>query len=186
MSIPIITCELLKQLRKNSGITQKKLAEEVNLTQGYIARIERGTSDPKLSVINRILKYLQGLDQAIIAKDIMTPEEELIIGHPENVIIDLTEKMLKAGFSQIPILNSEGFCVGTLQESDLLVLSMRNPNLKHSSVKDVMTPPLPTFNENTPIDIIEKILENLPAVLITDNKGRTVGIITRSNILESF
>jgi predicted transcriptional regulator len=49
-----------------------------------------------------------------------------------------------------------------------------------------MAPPLPSFHENTSIDLIEKILEDIPAILITGDKGKITGIITRSDILKEF
>lgn len=50
----------------------------------------------------------------------------------------------------------------------------------------VMDLPLPSFNKNTSIDLIEKILQDILAILNTGDKGKLVGIITRSDILEQF
>ncbi|MFW9992098.1 MAG: CBS domain-containing protein [Candidatus Odinarchaeota archaeon] len=176
---------MLKQLRKNSGLTQAQLAEKIHITQGYIAQIESGKADPKLSVVNRILDALSGKEQSVTAKDIMT--SELVTGSPTQVTEELTGQMLKAGFSQIPIVNKQGHCIGTMIESDLLVKLMKEgPTIRWSPVKDVMSSPLPTFHEDTPVDIIEQILERIPAVLITDNRGKVTGIITRSDVLEQF
>ncbi len=185
MPIPRITSNLLKQLRKNSGITQASLAEKAGITQGYIAQIEKGNADPKLSVINKILDVLGEREQAVSAKDIMTTN--ILCGTPNQITEELTHKMLEAGYSQVPIINSQGYCVGTLIEDDLLRKIMKKgPTLRWASVKEIMAPPLPTFHETTPRDIIEQVLERIPAVLVLNDKGKVVGIITRSNILDQF
>jgi predicted transcriptional regulator len=188
MSIPQIDGTLLKQLRKNRGLTQLGLAKKVGVTQGYIAQIEKEKADPKLSLVNKILEtLLKDGDKAVSAKDIMTRKGDMLFGEPNQITMDLTEKMLTKGYSQVPILNKQKYCIGTLIESDLLVKTMkRGPSLKSEPIKNVMAPPLPSFHENTSIDLIEKILEDIPAILITGDKGKITGIITRSDILKEF
>lgn len=48
----------LREIREAKGITQKELAEEVGVTDAYICRIERGTTDPRLSVVEDIARVL--------------------------------------------------------------------------------------------------------------------------------
>lgn len=49
----------LRQLRKERGMSQERLAEAANLTEDYIGFIERGENVPTLTVI---LKLAKGLD----------------------------------------------------------------------------------------------------------------------------
>jgi predicted transcriptional regulator len=185
MSIPLITNEFLKQLRKNSGMTQAQLAEKAGVTQGYIAQIEKGTVDPRLSVVNKILQILGEREQAITAEDIMT--SNLLFGRPGQITEELTHKMLEAGYSQVPILDGEGYCIGTLHEDELLTKFMKKGHtLRWEPIEKVMSPPLPTFHKYTPKEIIEKLLEDIPAVLVIDDNGKVIGIITRSDFLDQF
>ena len=50
--------EEIRRRRKKLGITQKKLAELVGVSQPLIARIESGDVDPKFSLIKRIFDVL--------------------------------------------------------------------------------------------------------------------------------
>lgn len=50
--------ELLGERRRQLGITQAKLAEEVGVKRGYISRIERGETDKQLSRLLRISNAL--------------------------------------------------------------------------------------------------------------------------------
>ena len=46
----------IKSLRKQKGISQEKLAEEIDSHQVYISEIERGLKLPSLLVLNEIAK----------------------------------------------------------------------------------------------------------------------------------
>ena len=48
----------LKQLRHRRGLTQQALAEKARLSLGYVARLEIGRHDPKLSTLAKIAKAL--------------------------------------------------------------------------------------------------------------------------------
>ena len=48
----------LKRLRKVKNLTQEALARKAKLSLGYIARLEIGRHDPKLSVLQRLAKAL--------------------------------------------------------------------------------------------------------------------------------
>ncbi len=40
--------------RKNSGMTQKELAEKTGITQGDISRLENGSANPSLKTLQRL------------------------------------------------------------------------------------------------------------------------------------
>jgi len=48
----------LKELRKQRGWTQPVLAKRAGLSAGYIARVETGRHDPKLSTLVKLAKAL--------------------------------------------------------------------------------------------------------------------------------
>jgi transcriptional regulator with XRE-family HTH domain len=49
----------LKQLRKTRGMTQAVLAQNSQLSLGYVARLEQGRHDPPLSTLARLAKALK-------------------------------------------------------------------------------------------------------------------------------
>jgi len=49
----------LKELRKKSGMTQEKFAEEVSIDPKHLSHIETGRSFPKADLIERFAKILQ-------------------------------------------------------------------------------------------------------------------------------
>ena len=48
----------LKRLRANQRLTQEALARKANVSLGYLARLETGQHDPKLSTLHKIAKAL--------------------------------------------------------------------------------------------------------------------------------
>ena len=57
---------LLSKLRLEKGWSQKQLAEKLNTKQPYIARIENGIEDIRLSTIKKLAKVFETDDSEII------------------------------------------------------------------------------------------------------------------------
>lgn len=59
MSIKITLSKNIRKLRKNKGISLRKLSEIVELSPSYISQIEQGKVSPSLSSLNKIAQALQ-------------------------------------------------------------------------------------------------------------------------------
>ncbi|RLI53228.1 MAG: transcriptional regulator, partial [Candidatus Thorarchaeota archaeon] len=93
--------ESLKKLRHEVGMTQTDLALEVGVSQSYIARLERGSLDPKLSVANRIVEVLMSRQSRTVS-DIMTPDPITI--NARSTVSEAVALMQLNGFSQLPVV----------------------------------------------------------------------------------
>ncbi len=49
----------LKQLRRRRGLTQQALAVKAQISLGYVARLEIGRHDPKLTTLVKLAKALK-------------------------------------------------------------------------------------------------------------------------------
>lgn len=49
--------ERLKELRKDKGISQYKLADELKVTRGNVSQFECGTREPNIQMICNIARY---------------------------------------------------------------------------------------------------------------------------------
>ena len=47
---------LLKEARKNSGLTQQELADKVGTTKSYISKIENNVKEARLSTLEKIVE----------------------------------------------------------------------------------------------------------------------------------
>ena len=177
--------EEIKRRRKKLGITQKKLAQLVGVSQPLIARIESGDIDPKLSLVKKIFEVLENLEgKKVNAKTVMNPD--VMFAKPDQSLREVMEIMLKYGISQMPVLEL-GRVLGTITESSIvkIILNKGIESTEKMRVKDCMDSPLPTVSADESMEYICKMLINNPAVLVVEN-GELKGIITKHDIMKSI
>jgi predicted transcriptional regulator len=173
----MVTGFTVKKLRIEAGLTQRQLAELAGISQAHIAKIEKGKVDPRLSTVNKILQVLiEG--QGKKCREVMT-KNVVFIG-PSQKIQKISELMIKHAISQLPVLE-HGKVVGTITEED--IVRNLSSNLAEEKVENIMQPPLPIVPEDTSITMIRPLLEDHPAVLVTQ-RGNVVGIIARSDLFK--
>jgi predicted transcriptional regulator len=180
----------LIQLRHEARLTQAELAKAVGVSQAYIARIERGTLDPKLSIVARITDYLtsqiarrryQGRFRDMTCSEVMTPNPITIDARdPASRAVDI---MLEHSYSQIPVLRGN-IIVGLLTEYD--IIKDLHHDLSQLSVQAVLSPESPpVVSETTRVTDVVPLFETHQAILV-QNQGRLSGIITRADLLSQL
>ncbi|MEM1563371.1 MAG: CBS domain-containing protein [Candidatus Bathyarchaeia archaeon] len=173
----IITGSMLRKLRIEARLTQKRLAELVGVSQAHIAKIEQGKVDPRLSTVNKILKVLTE-GKEIKCRDLMT--RGVLFARPEDSVLKVSEIMVRHAISQMPVI--DGYeVVGTITEES--IVRKLNSNIANERVKNVMGPPLPIVSEETSLNAIRPLLEQRQGVLVARGK-KIIGIITRSDLLK--
>ncbi len=93
-------------------------------------------------------------------------DKPLITIKTEELVSHAIERMRKFKISQIPVLDSDGF-VGSVDESALFNAFLEDKNTGDTPIKDIMNPPFPVVQSNTPLDKISGLIKNgTPAVLV--------------------
>ncbi len=149
------------------------------MSQSLIARIERGDVNPRISTLKRILAVLEeAMKTKDTAENVMT--SPVITVSPDDSVTTAIAIMDRYGISQLPVVDKDGHVIGTVLESTILkAVFNRGVKLK---IRDVMEPPLPMVSPSTSIDVVVKLLEEYPAVLVVD-RGELKGIITKIDII---
>lgn len=173
-----LTPNMLQRLRKDAGMTQSELAVEVDVSQSYIARLEKGSLDPKLSIANKIVEVLTRRTEDLCA-DIMTHNPITVDARDAAALA--VALMQKHSFSQLPVLRGTQM-IGIVTERDVI------RNLRHDmnrlSVQAVMSPEsVPFVDASTRVDAVVPMFQTYQAILV-HNQGRLEGIITRSDLLK--
>ncbi len=174
--------EMIKIKRKRLGLTQKKLAELVGVSQPLIARIESGDFDPKLSLIRKIFNVLEEVEgKAINAEKIMNYPVKII--NAKAKLIDAVETMMKHDISQMPVVKKDEI-VGSITESSVVKIMLeKGTNAGKTRVEECMEPPFPIVPKHERLNTISKLLLNSPAVIVCEEK-EILGIITKHDVMK--
>jgi predicted transcriptional regulator len=174
----------IKNLRKQIGVNQADLAKAAGVSQSLIARIESGSVDPSYTKMKQIFIALDklGKGKTLVAKDVMNKK---IIFIPSNRSLkEAASLMRKHEVSQLPVVDSN-FVVGSISEKNILDGFANKDDIEDlagTRVRDIMENSFPQIDKTSPFSVLSVLLEYNNAVLVVE-KGRPIGIITRSDVL---
>ncbi len=172
----------IRRIRKELGITQEELARKAGVTQAYIAKLEAGRVDPRLSTFNRILQALLECKKAkLIARQLMS--SPVISVKPYETVETVIKLMNKYNISQIPVITGNKI-VGSVTERVLVRKSLEYEDIYDRKVMEVMEEPFPIVTEEEDIEVVKYLLEEHQAVLVQNREGKIIGIITRSDLFK--
>ncbi len=176
----IVTADDLRTMRISAGISQAELADEVGVSQAFIARMERGSLDPKLSLVHSIVRYLAGITKKTCA-EIMT--QEVVTIDARDAVLLAAAKMRDGNYSQLPVLRGTRL-MGCISQKD--ILRHLHLNLTEMTVEAVMDPEgIPMVNETAPVEAVIPLLQTYQAVVV-QKQGRLTGIISSSDLLRQI
>ncbi|MEK7262881.1 MAG: cystathionine beta-synthase [Bacteroidota bacterium] len=108
---------------------------------------------------------------------------QLISVYPTDNIRHALDLILTHNISQIPVVENNK-CIGSIEETNLMRAVLSNPKLSDAAVKEIMEPPFPSVNIDSDISYaVDYLTKKIHAVLVEDG-NKTVGIITKYDVLE--
>lgn len=101
---------------------------------------------------------------------------------------DLADTMVKEGFGSIPIIDKERTVIGLVSEYDILNALMKGKYLLKTPASEVMTHPVVSIKEETPIVEVIALLQSrhLIRVPVVDHEGKLIGVVARRDILGCY
>lgn len=63
----ILIGDVLKGVRKCFGVTQSELAEDMNISQSYISKLEKNEASPSVELLDKYEEYF-GIDSDLLLK----------------------------------------------------------------------------------------------------------------------
>nr|MDO8108663.1 CBS domain-containing protein [Candidatus Sigynarchaeota archaeon] len=182
------TADDLKQLRIQKGFSQAQLASLAGpgFSQPLIARIEKGTINPPLSKVKRLLDVLHGehLEGQVTAKDIAV--RPVISVEKEMLVAKAIETMGTNGVSQVPVCDAFGKVIGSLTEKKMteMIIEKGRDALK-LPVSSIMEAKFPEIGIDSSIAEIQEKMMQSAAILVMDG-GAIFGILTKTDLLRYF
>jgi cystathionine beta-synthase len=97
--------------------------------------------------------------------------------------------MQRYSISQLPVvrdgeMQSLADVIGSLQDRDLLDRVFKNPDALHEDVAAAMQPPLAAVETDVTLDAVFATLTGRTNAVVIASKGKPVGVLTRSDLLE--
>ena len=177
----------IAKFRKSLGLTQTQLASMAGMSQSAVAKIERGQMAPSYDLARKLFdvlqKQLEKAKPSIVTKKVRT-KTVYSIG-PDSTLQIAADIMRHHDFSQLPVVK-DGKNMGHVTEGTITNLILEGRNLKDLAsirVSQVMDIPLPTVDEDAPVNIVAALLQRYHAVLIV-NRGEIAGIVTKSDLMK--
>ena len=126
------------------------------------------------------------LSSSLRVKHVIGLGRPLISASPERPLSYAIELMSKNNIGAVPIVEN-GKAVGIITERDILRLSSNFIDID-KPVREYMTSPVLSVNENTEIVEVVKIMDErrVRRLVVEDDDGNAVGIITQRDIIQSF
>ena len=199
--IPLIPEKKILQLIKDRieelNLSQRKIADELDIPQSLISRSLQGTRALRYDELQRIIEYLLSLESLIQidmkALELAVPYKKIKWVNKKASISTVADIMVQGGFSQIPVKREdrEDF-IGVVTELGILK-KMLHPNkaglfsigeLREISVEAAgVLEPIADCPPDVPLNIVSQLLVYFPALLLKDDLGNVKGLITRADML---
>ncbi len=126
------------------------------------------------------------LSSSLKVKHVIGLGRPLISTSPGKPLAHAIELMSKNNIGAVPVIENSR-AVGILTERDVLRLSS-DPIDLDKPVREYMTSPVITVNENTEVIEVVKLMDKkkVRRLVVEDDEGKAVGIITQRDIIQSF
>jgi len=120
------------------------------------------------------------------------PKSEVVFVYDDDTVKDALAKLEKHRFSSIPILNREGYYIGTLTEGDLLWGIKESNNFNINKADSLLISSFRrhrdylTINIDANMDELISKAMNENFVPVVNSHNLFIGIVTRKSIINYF
>jgi len=178
--------EEIKKRRTRLGLSQRKFASYLGVSQSTVTKIENRKLNPSYELVKKAFGILDsfGSPQIGLAGDISS--KKVVSIQDDDLISKAVQILQQHGFKQLPVKNKENHWVGSVSERSISnrLLKVTNPKLLLSrEVSEVMDEAFPIVAEDTPITITIPLLQHFQAILVT-RKGQVTGIVTNADLVK--
>ena len=121
-------------------------------------------------------------------KDILSSrgsKQKLISVGPDNTVSDAVALMRKYEIEHIPVIQSNEI-IGSISENGLFQKLFSNPEIKESSVMDVIENAYPMVDFHTPVEKISALIHKENGAVLAKDETGSIHIVTKYDILQAL
>jgi len=121
-------------------------------------------------------------------KDILSSrgsKQKLISVSPNNTVSDAVALMRKYEIEHIPVMQSNEI-IGSISENGLFQKLFSNPEIKESSVMDVIENAYPLVDVHTPVEKISALIHKENGAVLAKDETGAIHIVTKYDILQAL
>jgi len=177
----------IRKIRIGMDITQAELSAKSGISQGTIAKIERGkisaSYDTVVKLFNTLETMTRDFSKGLTAADVCS--KRVISIQAGDTIHAAARLMEETGFSQLPVFSGDT-PVGSISERgifELMSTSRQIDDIYKMTISKVMEESYPVVSESTPVGTVAGMMGSCNAILVMD-KGKIVGLITKADMLK--
>ena len=163
-----------------SKIKKSVMTEEEMQTYINVGWAEGAITDEERKIMSRVFTLNDKT-----AGDIMVPEEKMTVLSIDDTIDKAVKIVLKTGFSRFPVTRADGKEIaGSIHAKDLFkVLDKKTPG----ALANIVRPPYYISSDKKIDDqLLSFKTKRLHQAIVTDNKGKIVGLVTLEDVLEEL
>ena len=177
--------EDIKKRRLKLGLSQRKFASYLGVSQSTITKIENKKLNPSYELVKKAYDILDsfGSPQIGLVGDISI--KKVVSVQDSELITKAVQILQQQGFKQLPVRDKDNHWVGSVSERSISnrLLKVSNPKfLLSKQISEVMDEAFPMVAEETPISIAIPLLQHFQA-LLTTRKGNVTGIVTNADLV---
>jgi cystathionine beta-synthase len=121
-------------------------------------------------------------------KDIISSRgttKKLITIEPTQTVSEAVELMKKYDIEHIPVMNGNGL-IGAISESGLFQKIFDNPEIKNSTIADVIEPLFPLVEFDTPVERLSHLINRENGAVLAKDDAGNYHIVTKYDVIQAF
>lgn len=163
-------------LPKGPFVTEEEIRHMID-----VAEQEEEIEEEERELIHSIFEFGD-----TIVREVMVPRTDMVVVEAEASVGDALERIIKAGYSRIPIYEGDtDNIVGVLYAKDLL---RRTPELRQQTkVSSLGRPPLFVPEQKKVADLLREMQQQrVHMAIVVDEYGGTAGLVTIEDLIEEI
>jgi cystathionine beta-synthase len=121
-------------------------------------------------------------------KDIISSRgvaKKLVTIEPHQTVSEAVELMKKYDIEHIPVMNGNG-PIGAISEGGLFQKIFDNPEIKNSTIADVIEPNFPLVDFDTPVERLSHLINKENGAVLAKDDAGNYHIVTKYDVIQAL